>query len=151
MTCLIVIFVLLQWPRTAVSPRYAGIWYSGKDKVIKTGNRRVARPGAGRSWLQRGRRELWGVVTATCLMIMTVVTYCTQLRKHTDCTLDRTTLTARKLYLNKPGLFFFPLLNQLYFNIMHRQYNAPILSIQFDEYSPQIRNWTIPPSQRVPW
>lgn len=31
----------------------------------------------------------------------------TQLRKHTDCTLDRTTLTACKLYLNKPGLFFF--------------------------------------------
>ena len=35
---------------------------------------------------------------------------------------------------------FFSLLNQLYFDIMHRQYNASILSIQFDEYSPQIRN-----------
>lgn len=44
------------------------------------------------------------------------------------------TLTACKLYLNKPGLFFF-LLNQLYFDIMHRKYNASILSIQFDEYS----------------
>ena len=67
-------------------------------------------------------------------MIMRVVTYYMQLWKYPELYTRKDDSYCMKIIPQQTWPFFF-LLNQLYFDIMHRKYNASILSIQFDEYS----------------